>query len=191
MTFPRARNALATKESHKEWRGHAGAVLDSVGGYDAIACEHCGFVHMAPLPTEAELASIYQDGHSADTEPDDLVRMREDGPQARHAYDDRLELLISHLPAPRRRLLDIGCGSGFFVLRAIERGFAAEGIDPSRQACAYARTLGVAAAEACYDDRAAGELGSFDAITLTNVLEHVADPTGLIARAYKTSRRAA
>lgn len=185
MAFPGERNAPATKESHKEWHGHAGDVLDSVGGYDAIACEKCGFVHVVPLPTKNELAHIYQESYYAETKPDYLVRAREDDPWARLSYDDRLELLISHLPASRRRLLDIGSGPGLFAKRAIERGFAAEGIDPSRQACAHARVLGVPVTEDFYDDDAVARLGAFDAITLTNMLEHVADPIGLIARAHE------
>ena len=185
MAIARALNAPAQKEARKRWDDHEGAVLDSVGGYDAIACEACGFVHVVPLPDEAELKNIYKESYYAETKPDYLVRAREDEPWARLSFDDRLDLLISHLPASRRRLLDIGSGPGFFAKAAIERGFAAEGIDPSRQACAHARSLGVPVTEGFYDDEAVTKLGAFDAITLTNMLEHVADPIALISRAHK------
>jgi len=186
MALPQARNAPAQKESRKRWGDHEGAVLDSVGGYDAIACEACGFVHVVPLPDESELASIYKENYYAETKPDYLVRAREDDPWARLSFDDRLDLLTSHLPASRRRLLDIGSGPGFFAQRAIERGFATEGIDPSRQACAHARSLDVPVTEGFYDDEAVKKLGTFDAITLTNMLEHVADPIALLTRASKS-----
>ena len=69
--------------------------------------------------------------------------------------------------------------------RASERGWRAEGIDPSRQACAHARSLGESVTEGFYDDAAVEQLGLFDAITLTNMLEHVADPSALIERAHR------
>ena len=184
MAIPQPQQRIQHGESSVRWREHQGAALDSVSGYDAIACETCGFVHVVPLPGEAELSNIYKEAYYAETKPDYLARASEDEPWARLAFDDRLELLGAHLPAARRRLLDIGSGPGFFAKRALERGWRAEGIDPSRQACTHARSLGVNVTEDVFDDAAVNALGRFDAITLTNMLEHVADPAALIARSH-------
>lgn len=164
---------------------HHGAILDRINGFSVIACRACGYAHVIPLPDEAAIEKLYASAYYAETKPDYLARAREDVPWARTGFDDRLDLLEAHLPAARRRLLDVGSGPGFFAARARERGWEAEGVDPSAQACAHARSLGVPVHEGPYDAAAAQALGSFDAVTLTNMLEHVGDPISLLARARK------
>lgn len=163
---------------------HSGAVLDQVKDYDVIACDACGFAHISPLPTPEELAAIYSREYYSDVKPDYLARAKEDAEWAQLTVDDKLSALEEKLPASRRRLLDIGSGPGFFLLRAQERGWAAEGIDPSEQACAHAKSLGVRVTEGFFTEQSAQSLGLFDAITLTNMLEHVADPINLIELAH-------
>lgn len=163
---------------------HQGSVLDRAGGHTVIACETCGFAHVVPLPDEPALAALYTQSYYAETKPDYLVRAREDEPWARLGFDDRLDLLEAHLPEKRRRLLDVGSGPGFFLARAAERGWQAQGIDPSAQACTHAHGLGLRVMQAAFDGTAAERLGVFDAVVLTNMLEHVADPIGLLGRAW-------
>jgi SAM-dependent methyltransferase len=163
---------------------HNGPVLDRCEEFSVVDCGPCGFSHVVPLPDERELKALYAQSYYCETKPDYLIRARADEPWARLGFDDRLDLLEAHLPPARRRLLDIGSGPGFFAARARARGWAAEGIDPSIQACAHARGLDVPVLQALFDDESAEKLGAFDAITLTNMLEHVADPSGVIARAH-------
>jgi SAM-dependent methyltransferase len=163
---------------------HDGPVLDRTQELSVVDCAACGFAHVVPLPDERELSAIYAQSYYSETKPDYLIRARADEPWARLGFDDRLDLLEAHLKPARRRLLDIGSGPGFFAARARERGWAAQGIDPSMQACAHARALDVPVLQALFDDKSAQTLGEFDAITLTNMLEHVADPFGIIARAH-------
>ena len=167
------------------WGGHRGPVLDSVNGYDVIDCERCGFAHVVPLPTDAEIEEIYSESYYADTKPEYLERAAEDEAWARLGYVDRLETMEALLAPQRRRLLDIGSGPGFFLKTSLERGWQAEGIDPSQQACAHARSLGVQMTEGFFDDMSAKRLGQFDAIAMTNMLEHVSDPRTLVANAAK------
>jgi SAM-dependent methyltransferase len=163
---------------------HEGSVLDRAGGHTIIACQTCGFAHVVPLPDERALTALYAQSYYAETKPDYLARAREDEPWARLGFDDRLGLLEAHLPPKRRRLLDVGSGPGFFLARARERGWDAQGIDPSQQACAHAHDLGLRVMQSPFDDSAAEQLGQFDAIALTNMLEHVADPIGILGRAW-------
>ncbi|MBI1846969.1 MAG: methyltransferase domain-containing protein [Candidatus Rokubacteria bacterium] len=86
------------------------------------------------------------------------------------------------------RLLDIGCGFGFFVRLAAAAGWNATGVDVDPTAVAYARTrLGIAAfvGDACQLPVADA---SFDLITIWNVLEMVGDPLSLLREAARLVR---
>lgn len=72
-------------------------------------------------------------------------------------------------------LLDLGCGCGFFLKEARERGWQVSGVDPSKKSIAYARSLiGDNAVSGTLDDVPTDR--RFDAITLINVLDHMVDP---------------
>ncbi len=76
------------------------------------------------------------------------------------------------------RLLDVGCGLGFFV-RFVSRltGWSAAGCEMSPNASRYAReTLGLDAVHTGRVEEAGYAPGSFDVITLWDVIEHIPDP---------------
>jgi SAM-dependent methyltransferase len=89
-----------------------------------------------------------------------------------------LEHSIRHLPAPSSqsmRLLDAGCGNGEFLDVAARLGFAPVGLDPDPKAVEAGGRAGL--------DIRAGilpgsglEPGSFDHVTLKDVLEHLHQP---------------
>ncbi|MFO1187075.1 MAG: class I SAM-dependent methyltransferase [Alphaproteobacteria bacterium] len=164
---------------------HGGPVRDTVDDFTVIDCETCGFAHVTPLPSEADLAAHYAKDYYGQIKPDYLARAKADEPWARLGFDDRLDILEANLPKGRRRLLDIGSGPGLFAAHARSRGWAAEGIEPSGQACAHARSLDVPVTCGTFDDKTATQLGKFDAITLTNMLEHVPDPAAILLRAHE------
>ena len=71
-------------------------------------------------------------------------------------------------------LLDLGCGCGFFLKEARERGWQVSGVDPSEKSIAYAKSLiGDAVVCGTLDDIPTDR--RFDAITLINVLDHMVD----------------
>jgi SAM-dependent methyltransferase len=153
------------------------------GGHDIIECFACGFKHALPLPAPDALEREYRENYYAVEKPDFIAFAGEDQPWFELSQNDRLELFEKMLPAPRRRLLDIGCGPGFFLGQALKRGWEAHGIEPSRQAAAHARSLGATITEGFFNAQSAATLGRFDAVNLTNVLEHVPDPVAILTRA--------
>ncbi len=99
-------------------------------------------------------------------------------------YDDRYDFLESRLCEGRRSILDIGSGPGYFLRRGRERGWNGLGIEPSRQAAAHAMTLGVDVINGFFDeDTASGIARRFDALHLSEVLEHVPRPAALLKAA--------
>ena len=81
------------------------------------------------------------------------------------------------------RVLDIGCGKGFFPERCREKGISAEGIELNSSAAQIARTKGFAGHEEMLEVFERSHCEYFDAVCLFQVLEHVADPMGLIRQA--------
>ncbi len=89
-------------------------------------------------------------------------------------------LIESRIRTDTRRLLDIGCGYGFFLQEMKSRGWHVEGIEVSRVGRQYTREK--------WDVRVYSEPlqqldlceNAYDVITLFYVLEHVVDPLGLL-----------
>lgn len=74
------------------------------------------------------------------------------------------------------RLLDVGCGKGFFVSACVREGIDAGGIDLSATAVEYAeRTLKVPVRQGRLEDYVV-ELGPVDVVTFWATIEHLPDP---------------
>src|SRR5688572_31870005 len=172
-------SALAA-ETIVVWGDHQGALVTRHKGHEIIACGVCGFRHVVPLPDPAELEAAYRENYYSVEKPTFLQHAGEDSEWASLASRDRLESFERLLPKERRQLLDIGSGPGFFLKAAQERGWRVLGIEPSSQAAAHARTLGVPVVEDFFNRESARELGRFDVVHLNNVLEHVPNPLELI-----------
>lgn len=172
-----------TVETH-HWHDHHGPLLDAKNGFDVIDCKTCGFVHVTPIPTEKELEEIYRHEYYTDEKPLYIDRFIEDLEWWNIAYGDRYDTFEETLPKNRRRILDIGSGPGYFLKHGIDRGWDAVGVEPSKQAAAHARSLGINVVEEFLDEKLAANLGQFDVIHLSEVLEHIPNPKHLMDIAY-------
>lgn len=169
---------------NKAWKGHSGPVLDTVAAFDVIDCESCGFKHVVPIPTAEELERVYREEYYSVDKPLYLTGTREELDWWDLVHCDRFDTFEAHLPAARRRILDIGSGPGFFLKHGESRGWKGIGIEPSKQAAAHSRDMGLEIVEDFFDEATAAKLGKFDVVHLSEVLEHVTSPTELLKRAY-------
>src|SRR5258707_10300420 len=165
------------------WNAHEGERVPGKDECDIIACAACGFRHAVPLPDPIDLDAVYREEYYTLEKPDFIVFAEEDQQWAELAQTDRLAIFERLLPRDRRRLLDIGCGPGWFLKTAKERGWQVRGIEPSRQAAAHARSLGIDFVENFFSAKSAPGLGTFDAVHLNNVLEHVPNPIEVLTLA--------
>ncbi len=168
-----------------ETASHHGPVIVSVDGRDVIDCRTCGFRHIDPLFTAEELKSFYEREFYQSERADYFSRMEEDRDWWMLRYRHYYELLEAHAPAKqgRYRLLDIGSGPGFFLDAGAARGWDVLGFEPSAMAADYCTARGLTVVNDFFSAAAARGLGTFDAIALSMVLEHVKDPIGLIEEA--------
>lgn len=147
-------------------------------GYGAAAaiygCRTCGFRQCADL---TEVLSFYEDMSDSGYEATRDARALQAG--------RLVEVLIRHSKGTpgRRRLLDVGAGSGILLEAAAARGWQVEGVEPSRWLAqqATARGLRVHAGVLPHPDAA----GPCDAVTVVDVIEHVPDPVGLMSEVRK------
>jgi SAM-dependent methyltransferase len=165
----------------KKWQGHEGPLMESVKEFDVIDCHLCGYRHIIPIPTEKELEQAYQHEYYSKEKPLYIERYVEDIEWWNIVYSHRYEILEQHLSAEKRCLLDIGSGPGFFLLNGLNRGWKVMGIEPSVQAAEHSHSMGLKVDNAFFSKVTAPKLGRFDAINMSEVLEHIPDPAGLLS----------
>lgn len=132
-----------------------------------VRCRCCGLVYTNPRPTGELLDALY-------AAVEDPVYLDEE--EARVATF-RHALLGVRKREPRGRLLDVGCHVGTFLALARDAGYGVAGVEPSAWATDQARARGLDV-HACGVAEAGFAPGSFDIVTMWDVIEHVADPKG-------------
>jgi SAM-dependent methyltransferase len=83
-----------------------------------------------------------------------------------------------------RRLVEIGCGFGHFLLAARERGAEVIGNDISLEVCEFLREEFGMRALCCPPSDCLKEIAHLDVIAMIDLIEHVPDPLGLLEAAY-------
>jgi SAM-dependent methyltransferase len=128
---------------------------------------------MNPQPSWQELAPYYSSNYEA---YDPAHGSREDDEQS--AERARTEGKLRHISLPTgKRLLDVGCGGGFFLRVAQKLGAIVEGIEPSTYAAEQTRKTGIKVFNGTLEQYvAAGNTDRFDIITANHVIEHVPRP---------------
>ena len=97
-----------------------------------------------------------------------------------------------HGLGPGARVLDVACGAGLLALPLAERGYRVEGVDLSGPSLEAARARVPDGADATFrlGDATAlkADAGTYDAVLLFDMLEHVEDQRGAIAEAARVVR---
>lgn len=145
------------------------------GDYRLFMCPNCGAQFSDPM-----------------VEPNDsfytwVTRSATSYPESRWEWSECIDQLAA-LKAESRldsiELLDAGCGSGRFLRKLTEvPGIKAIGIDLNPLAVEACQALGLTAILGNFDDVLSQQRGRYDAVTLWHVVEHVADPVGVLRQA--------
>lgn len=165
LCFAESRQPLFVKDGWPHWR-----------------CQACGGIYVSPCLTQAALdTDVYGESPYPFAEvvtSDSQVRF--DSARFSDALD-RLEAL-----SPVRSVLDIGCGGGLFLDLARSRGWEIFGTDPLQ---AYRRLAVARLGDEFVAAQTAEALDAgtrrFGAVTLWEVLDHVADPSATLAAARR------
>lgn len=128
------------------------------GDYKMLSCESCGTV--TAWPREAATDEVYDHGMPSD----------------RWEFDEVIKDCTQDIS--KRRLLDVGCGKGDFLILAASAGLTVSGIDFSSENIEHARSRGAE----CHQ----GDLRDFEVhrrfhvITAFHVIEHLSDPQAFL-----------
>jgi SAM-dependent methyltransferase len=148
-------------------------------GCAIVRCGGCGLVYVHPRPPEEDLPGLYLGYHS-----------RDGGKEAgwNRLMGEIFREAAGHLDALRNgsgppRLLDVGCGYGGFVSLMRDRGWDAEGVDPSPTTVAAASAKGLPVRLGTLE-KFSRSGAAYRAITMFYVLEHLFDPMSALRKVF-------
>lgn len=100
-----------------------------------------------------------------------------------------VHLVENQPPNAPKRLLDVGCGYGFFSKEALRQGFEVHSLEVSSNQRAIAEQMTrLKPIPLSFEDFAGGE-GTFRAILMSQVLEHALDVRAWVQKAYRLIAR--
>lgn len=175
----------------------------------------CGLVWLDPMPIEEDIGKAYTKyyTHQENSDPFRDFLLRVGRPIIKGylslKYHYRVDSRLVHNPIwgglmyllpgiraaadhsvfylnaqPSGRLLDVGFGTGSNLRRMQELGWQVEGVDVDENAVRNARAKGLrvhlgSVAEQKFPDN------TFEAVTMSHVIEHVPNPIGLLRECYR------
>ena len=159
--------------------------LISIQGFDVGKCRHCGLVYVANPVDESELTELYTKEYYLELEGVEYSSDSTNLNLRRLFWFNRQRLDLMEKIKEPGRLLDVGCGPGFFLASAQKRGWEVTGLDISIKAEAFAKRRFHLDIAVCQLEQAEFPGKSFDLITMWHVLEHMPHPRVTLRKAYE------
>lgn len=152
------------------------------GTFQLVRCRECDLLYQNPRPPLAQIGRFYPDHYGSYGSAQAGLRARRGMMRwiIWHGQHKRCRLIQHSVPAivgVPRRLLDIGCASGLF-LETMQSypAWQVEGVELNQAAAqATSARLGVPVFAGPFEQAQYAD-GTFDAITLWDVLEHLHEP---------------
>jgi 2-polyprenyl-3-methyl-5-hydroxy-6-metoxy-1,4-benzoquinol methylase len=152
-----------------------------------VRCARCGLLYLDPQPSEAELAAVYgehyYDAWGGPTAEANIASLK------RRTFASLLARVAARTGVEQGRLLDLGCASGYLLEEAAARGFDPYGIEINEFAARKAREkLGADRIHCGTLEDSPYAASSFDAVVMSDLLEHVRSPSAVLRRTIQILR---
>ena len=146
------------------------ASSDQVLWDQVVRCRACDLVYVNPRLRADLILEGYAEAEDPVFAAQNEARMR--------GFRKTLEGVVKRLGiSPEgKRVLDVGCAGGAFLVAARELGFTVTGIEPARWMAAFGRENYQLDIRDGILEAGMFEPGSFDVITLWDVIEHLPQP---------------
>lgn len=144
--------------------------------FQIVKCNSCGLIRSNPIVSLQYLKKLYQE--SKFTYGGEVKNLQ-------LTYGSCLKKLNNY-DVIKESLLEIGCGNGFFLEKALELGYSEVwGVEPSKDAISRASTK--AKSHIVHDVFRPGIFISnqFDVICFFQVLDHISDPNQFLLECYR------
>jgi len=155
--------------------------------FSVVRCRKCNFVYLSPRPDVSELDRIY---------PPHYIPYRFDNYLSPLVRWLRMRVQMGKVRALARfapenaAILDVGCGGGFFLQCLREHGspgWRLTGSDFSGSAMDRVRRMNFEAIPGDFSTQSIPN-ESYDVVVLNQVIEHMADPSAIVTKAYRVLR---
>ena len=140
-------------------------------------CENCGFIFSKTVPTKDVLDRFYNSEYDGTNYFSPITRKR---------YEEWLDTFEPFRKT--NKILDIGCGYGFFLEVAKERGWEVYGTEVSQQNAEHCKQKGIETLKSFIED-AHFDPEMFDIIVSAEVIEHVRTPLSFVQKSYDFLRK--
>lgn len=148
--------------------------------YQMVKCRKCGLVYSSPILEREKIEKLYKKSFVS--------------------YDEQLENLIEtygyylkklKLPKKRKeRLLEIGCGNGFFLEEALRQGYSeVYGVEPGVASAGQANKEIRKNIIVDIFKKDQFKNNFFDVICCFQTLDHLIDPNGVLSECYKILKK--
>jgi 2-polyprenyl-3-methyl-5-hydroxy-6-metoxy-1,4-benzoquinol methylase len=156
-------------------------------GRNVVQCSGCGVQFLDPQPTDEDLERIYTAQYFLNerdsVSPEAVSRLKR---ATASLYLDHIGRFVK---AQGSSLLEIGCGTGDFLVEARTRGFEVFGIEFSSAAAATANErLGSIVVETGEVHETHFGDSSFHVVAFADVIEHVRDPVRFLRQIHRFLR---
>ena len=152
-------------------------------------CTRCSFVYVSPRYSDESIHTLYDEDYWQSDSPKTkgYAKYADEAPLYLKTFERRLRFVRKYVPE-HGKILDVGCAAGYFLRVMREHGYDGYGVEVSAAIASEAqRHLGedrvhVGMLHEVPDDERYRR-GSFDLVTMWDVVEHVPDPQELLRQA--------
>lgn len=170
---------------------HLYQVFWDVRNYRIIDCQTCGFKHIHPIPSKAELAKYYEEKYYRDIKPfpyqlitEDYIEERINSSLSYDFYIDIYQKVMNFKKNNGLRMVDIGCGNDLLGKFFLEKGWMVDVVEPSLETGEYLRKFGLNVINKPVEDIIESELDSLSFVNIQFVLEHVRQPLEVLIKLH-------
>ena len=140
-----------------------------------VKCRNCHLIYVNPIEKASKINEAYFQRKDVDAPIIQETRLT--------ATESQVGLIKRY--GNGTRLLDVGCGEGFFLFNASKAGYTTKGIEISQDVAKYARReFGLDVEAKPFEELRFAE-NYFDVVTLWQVLEHVPYPLMVLKEVHK------
>lgn len=148
-------------------------------GYGIEECPSCGLVQLVPTPTPETLRALYEEESYFGGEGSGYSQYESQEAEYLATFREDVRRIAEFTPTGR--ILEVGCGYGYFLKAALDAGYDAYGVDLSPSAVKFAEER-YPGRVYCGFVEEIPEIQSekYDVIFASHLIEHVTDPAAFL-----------